>query len=101
MRILTGAGVYGVGYTEQLRVPTMSVGTYSLASGALDRQSPHAQDEIYVVTAGRARFVSDDGSAEVKPGDVIFVPAGEAHRFVDISEDISLLVIFAPAESAS
>jgi hypothetical protein len=28
---------------------------------------------------------------------VLFVPAGEAHRFHDITEDLTLLVIFGPA----
>jgi quercetin dioxygenase-like cupin family protein len=28
---------------------------------------------------------------------VIFVPAGEEHRFVDVSEDLALLVVFGPA----
>jgi quercetin dioxygenase-like cupin family protein len=28
---------------------------------------------------------------------VIYVPAGEQHRFVDITDDLTLLVVFAPA----
>jgi mannose-6-phosphate isomerase-like protein (cupin superfamily) len=28
---------------------------------------------------------------------VIFVPAGEEHRFTDITEDLALLVVFGPA----
>jgi hypothetical protein len=27
---------------------------------------------------------------------VVFVPAGEAHKFTDITEDLALVVIFAP-----
>jgi quercetin dioxygenase-like cupin family protein len=33
----------------------------------------------------------------VGPGSVIFVPSGEEHRFTDITEDLALLVVFAPA----
>jgi mannose-6-phosphate isomerase-like protein (cupin superfamily) len=104
MRILSGAGALALGpnraidYTEHLRTADISVGTYSLPAGAVDTQDPHAEDEIYVVVAGRARFVSDDGEAPVGPGDVIFVPAHEVHRFADITEDLSVLVIFGPAE---
>ena len=83
-------------YVEQLRSPELSFGTYLLPAGGVDNQSPHAEDEIYVVTAGRARIVTPDGSAEVGPGSVIFVPAREEHRFVDITEDLALLVVFAP-----
>jgi quercetin dioxygenase-like cupin family protein len=51
-----------------------------------------------VVTRGRARLVADSGAAEVGPGSVIYVPAGEAHRLVEVTEDLAVLVLFAPAE---
>jgi mannose-6-phosphate isomerase-like protein (cupin superfamily) len=104
MQIISGAGGYATPdggaanqYIEQLRVPDLSVGTYSIPAGGVDDQSPHAEDEIYVVTSGRATITTDSGTATVGPGDVIFVPAGERHRFVDIVEDLALLVIFGPA----
>jgi len=104
MQIVAAAGTYAAPedgapnhYVEQLRVPDLSVGTYSIPAGGVDDQTPHTEDEIYVVTAGRARIVTDSGAADVGPGDVIFVPAGEGHRFVDIAEDLALLVLFAPA----
>jgi mannose-6-phosphate isomerase-like protein (cupin superfamily) len=104
MQIIEGAGRWvapaeaaGSDWVEHLRVPDLSVGTYCLPAGGVDGQSPHTEDEIYVVTAGRARVVTPDGEAEVAPGAVIFVPAGEQHRFVDITEDLALLVIFGPA----
>jgi quercetin dioxygenase-like cupin family protein len=31
---------------------------------------------------------------------VIYVPAGEVHRFTDIAEDFTALVLFAPAEES-
>jgi quercetin dioxygenase-like cupin family protein len=34
----------------------------------------------------------------VGPGAVVYVPAGEAHRFVDVTADFAVLVVFAPAE---
>ena len=74
----------------------LSVGTYSIPAGGLDDQTPHTEDEIYVVRAGRATLVTSSGTAEVGPGSVVFVPAMEAHRFTGISEDLALLVIFAP-----
>jgi mannose-6-phosphate isomerase-like protein (cupin superfamily) len=74
----------------------LSVGTYSIPAGGLDDQTPHTEDEIYVVRAGRATLVTSSGSAEVGPGSVVYVPAMEAHRFTGILEDLALLVIFAP-----
>lgn len=103
MQIIEGAGVWtaparpGNDWTEQLRVADLSVGTYCLAVGALDDQSPHTEDEIYVVTAGRATIVTPGARADVGPGSVIFVPAGEEHRFTEVTEDLVLLVVFGPA----
>ena len=86
------------GYIEQLSRPDLSVGMYRIPAGGSDPQSPHTEDEVYVVTAGRATFVGDDtGSVEVGAGAVIFVPAGEGHRFVDITEDLAVVVVFGPA----
>ena len=68
-----------------------------MAVGALDTQSPHLEDEIYVVTTGSAQFTSGDETVAVAPGTVLFVPAREDHRFHDITEDLALLVFFGPA----
>jgi mannose-6-phosphate isomerase-like protein (cupin superfamily) len=93
-----GAPVGGTAdWVEQFAVPTLSVGTYCLPVGGVDEQSPHGEDELYVVTAGRARIATPGSVADVGPGSVIFVPAGEEHRFVDIVEDLTLLVVFGPA----
>ncbi|MFB6725118.1 cupin domain-containing protein [Kribbella sp. NPDC056345] len=103
MKKLVGAGVFvhrePNDYVEQLRTGSMSVGTYSIPAGGVDDQAPHHEEEIYVVTGGRATFVTPSGAEPVGPGDVLFVEAEEEHRFVDILEDLSLLVFFAPAYS--
>jgi mannose-6-phosphate isomerase-like protein (cupin superfamily) len=105
MQIVTSAGRWSApepgadtAWTEHLRVPALSLGTYRIVAGGVDGQSPHTEDEVYVVTGGRARIVTPTGSAEVAAGSVIFVPAGEEHRFVDVTEDLTVLVFFAPAE---
>jgi quercetin dioxygenase-like cupin family protein len=41
--------------------------------------------------------VTPAASADVSPGSVIFVPAGEEHRFAEVTEDLALLVVFGPA----
>jgi mannose-6-phosphate isomerase-like protein (cupin superfamily) len=84
-------------WAEQFAVPALSVGTYCIPAGGTDRQSPHTEDEIYVVMAGRARVTTPGSTAGVSPGSVIFVPAGEEHRFTDIAENLTLLVVFGPA----
>ena len=108
MRIIDGAGKFTradgppgtTHWVEQLRVPDLSVGTYSIPAGSVDDQAPHTEDEIYVVTAGRATFEAGGDRVAVGPGSVIYVPAGEVHRFADVSEDLATVVLFAPAEGS-
>lgn len=85
-------------YTEFLRVPAMSAGVYVLPAGAADPQQPHTEDELYIVLRGRARIQVAEEDAEVGPGVAVFVPANVVHRFHSIEEDLSVLVLFAPAE---
>lgn len=106
MEHLQGAGEYTGDegpnhWVEHLRVPTMSVGTYSIPAGGVDDQSPHAEDEIYVVTAGRARVTAGGQTLDVHPGMTLFVAAGEEHRFHDVEADLALLVVFAPPYSGA
>ena len=84
-------------YLEFLQVAAMSVGVYALDTGSTDPQRPHTEDEIYYVVSGRGKIRADNQDSEVKPGSVIFVAAGEKHRFHSITEDLRLLVVFAPA----
>lgn len=107
MDVLDGAASYtapGTGETthwiEHLRVPDLSVGTYSIPRGGLDDQVPHTEDEIYVVTAGRGTFEAGPNRVAVGPGSVIYVPAGEVHRFTDVTQDLATVVLFAPAEGS-
>ncbi len=86
------------GYTEFLRVPAMSVGVYVLAAGGVDRQTPHTEDEVYYVVRGHARFRRGTEEIGVDPGGVLFVAAQEPHHFHSVSEELVLLVVFAPAE---
>jgi mannose-6-phosphate isomerase-like protein (cupin superfamily) len=100
-------------YREFLHVPTLSAGLYVLPAGSADPQKPHHEDELYYVVRGRARMrvaskeqaVGGQAQQEqsedqaVSEGSVIFVAAGIEHRFYDITEELVVLVVFAPAES--
>jgi quercetin dioxygenase-like cupin family protein len=77
----------------------MSAGLYVLAAGGEDTQSPHREDELYYVIRGKARFSAATDDRAVKAGSLIFVAAEVTHRFYDITEDLQVLVFFAPAET--
>ena len=60
----------------------------------MDRQTPHTRDEVYVVASGAGSFVHDGRRQPVETGEVLFVPAGDEHRFVDFTEDFATWVLF-------
>ena len=89
-------------YAQFLRVPTMSCGVYVLPPGEADRQQPHNEDEIYYVLSGAARmkvFAENQPEQDraIATGDIIFVKAREEHWFHGITQELVLLVVFAPA----
>ena len=88
----------GAPYHEFVRVPDLSAGIYVLDAGATDLQSPHTEDELYYVIAGRAVVTVGAEERPVMPGSLIFVAATVPHRFHDIVERLELLVMFGPAE---
>ena len=83
-------------YLEFFQAPTMSVGVYELAAGSVDPQQPHTEDEVYYVVGGTGQVQIDGEDTEISPGSVVFVAAGVEHRFHSITEDLKLLVVFAP-----
>jgi mannose-6-phosphate isomerase-like protein (cupin superfamily) len=75
-----------------LRRGTMKVGLY--APLGADAQTPHKQDELYIVISGAGEFVKNEHRRNFKSQDVIFVEAGAEHRFENFSDDFSAWVIF-------
>ena len=60
----------------------------------VDHQTPHTRDEIYVIVSGSGTFINGDQRHEFEVSEVLFVPAGVEHRFVDFTEDFSTWVFF-------
>lgn len=85
-------------YLEFLRVPHLSMGLYVLEAGASDPQQPHREDEVYLVTGGKAKILLGDEVRPVQQGSIVFVAEGVVHRFLEIEERLEVLVLFAPAE---
>jgi mannose-6-phosphate isomerase-like protein (cupin superfamily) len=85
-------------YREFLRVPDLSGGLYVLEAGATDPQSPHTEDELYYVVAGRGAITVGEERRPVRVGSLIFVPASIPQRFEEITERLEILVFFGPAE---
>jgi mannose-6-phosphate isomerase-like protein (cupin superfamily) len=97
-RLFAQRALLGTPYLEFLKVPALSLGLYTLAVGATDLQTPHAEDEAYYVVSGRGRIRVGDEERAVEPGTIVFVPARVPHRFFAIAQELTLLVFFSPAE---
>jgi mannose-6-phosphate isomerase-like protein (cupin superfamily) len=59
-----------------------------------DSQTPHDQDELYVIAAGRGTFVVGGQRVPFGPGDVLFAAAQVEHRFEGFSDDFATWVVF-------
>ncbi len=77
---------------ELFRHGTLTVKLY--APRGTDNQHPHTRDEIYVIASGTGRFEREGKEMAVAPGDVLFVAAGEQHRFVEFTDDFATWVFF-------
>src|SRR5713226_6028802 len=59
-----------------------------------NQQTPHAQDEVYVVIRGRGVLLHDGERDPFESGDLLFVAAGTEHRFENFTEDLAVWVVF-------
>ncbi|HEY3207166.1 MAG TPA: cupin domain-containing protein [Gaiellaceae bacterium] len=88
-RLAAGTG----GYEIVHRSPGLELGVYVLVAPEADRQSPHDDDEVYIVLEGSGVLEVEGENVELREGHAVFVPAGAEHRFVGY-EQLSVLVIF-------
>lgn len=79
-------------FVTLLQRGSMSVELY--APSGEDRQTPHSQDELYIIISGQGEFVNGDERHPFQAADVLFVPAGVEHRFLNFSDDFQTWVIF-------
>jgi len=87
----------GALYHEFVREPSLSTGLYILRAGTLDPQQTHTEDEVYYVISGSGQITVAEEERAVRAGRVVFVATGVEHRFHTITEDLTILVFFAPA----
>jgi mannose-6-phosphate isomerase-like protein (cupin superfamily) len=83
-------------FAKVMQHGTMSVEIYRPEN--IDLQTPHKQDELYVVISGSGEFLNDDRRVNFNTGDVLFVPAGIEHRFENFTADFTAWVFFYGAD---
>ena len=74
-----------------------------------DAQTPHREDEIYLILNGRGHFSmglteKDATTTPIRPGDLIYVPRSVWHRFKALDNDplgLHILIFFGPDYSGA
>ena len=89
LEMLKGAGEP---YRRLIERRDFDVGIYR--PDAIDEQTPHARDELYIVAVGTGTFVCEGQQEDFAPGDLFFVEAGRDHRFENFSNDFATWVVF-------
>ncbi|MEX2281145.1 MAG: cupin domain-containing protein [Gemmatimonadota bacterium] len=77
---------------ELFRHCTLTIKLY--APRGHDPQTPHTQDEIYVIASGSGQFFDGQQRIRVGPGDLLFAAAGQPHRFEDFTDGFATWVMF-------
>ncbi len=90
-----------VSWLPLLSTSTLTVGRYRLTARSADEQSPHERDEIYHVLAGKAKLQAGEETRAIGAGDTVFIAARVAHRFLDIEQDLDVLVFFSAARAVT
>ncbi|MGD9714602.1 MAG: cupin domain-containing protein, partial [Thermomicrobiales bacterium] len=80
-------------------VSDLSVGLYVIPAGGTDPQSPHGEVEVYYVISGKGTLRAGDKEFPAESGSVLYVAKHVPHEFHDITEDLRVLVFFAPAHT--
>ncbi len=86
----------GERYHEFFIASRLSLGLYVLQAGQPDPQQPHTEDEVYYVIQGRGMIRVGEEDRPVTAGSIIYVDEAVEHRFHSITEDLQILVMFAP-----
>ena len=57
----------------------LSVYNVNFGHGVRTKFHIHESDQLLIVTSGKGLIVTENDRVEIKPGDVVFTPAGEMH----------------------
>lgn len=95
--LVDGLDADGLQHREALEAGplTVEVGKYPADSAA--PKNPHNEEEIYYVLSGSGKLRVGDDTHEVAAGDLVYVEPNLEHDFFDITEEITVLIIFGPA----
>src|SRR5262249_30864053 len=87
----------GMASADDRSIRVLQRGTLDVTLGTPARpneQTPHEQDEVYIVIRGRGVLFHDGKRNPFESGDFLFVAAATEHRFEDFSDDLLVWRVF-------
>ena len=84
----------GRGWLPFFQGQNVLAGIYKLRAQSRDTQPAHDTDEVYYIVSGKAGFIVGGDTTSVSAGSILFVKAEIEHRFIQIEEDITMVVFF-------
>lgn len=82
----------GVCFTTAFRQKDASLELF--APRGTDYQTPHEQDEIYIIARGSGELIIENNKFSCEVGDALFVQAKAEHHFENFTDDFATWVIF-------
>jgi mannose-6-phosphate isomerase-like protein (cupin superfamily) len=83
-------------FAEFFRSHRLSMTVLYRPAGAPDDQTPHTEDEVYYIASGRGWLQAGEQEHQLGPESIVYVAAGVEHHFHDVTEDLRILVFWAP-----
>lgn len=85
---------------EALREGSFSLKVMHFEPGDEDPMDAHAEEEVYLIDAGRATLETAEESFDVESGDIVYLEAGTDHKFRDFEDEFVVVAMYVPAEGA-
>jgi len=81
---------------EKIGAPTFSMRVFEIQPGGHTPLHEHDWEHEVFILRGRGKVQGGMQQAEFGPGDVIFIPPGERHQFVNDGEEVVRLICCVP-----
>jgi quercetin dioxygenase-like cupin family protein len=73
--------------------PTVHINQGTLKGGCRLPGSAHTQSEVYFVIRGEAMLISNGREQHLKPGSLVYIPAGVHHALSNLHEDNDFVLL--------
>ena len=83
-------------FAHFFRADKLSLTVVRWLAGTVDDQTPHREAEVYYVVHGRGQITVAEETEPIGPGSIVYVGERVEHHFHDITEDLAVLVFWAP-----